>query len=72
MDVKTHVLIELRVVHFLSEIVLLISNHAVCLFDFRTTRIISGEIALRSVHLSLLLIDCPRSDIPVDACKISF
>ena len=50
MDVKTHVVIELRVVHFLSEIVLLISNHAVCLFDFRITRMISGEIALHSVH----------------------
>ena len=60
MDVKTHVVIELRVVHFLSEIVLLISNHAVCLFDFRITRMISGEIALHSVHLPLLLIELSK------------
>ena len=66
MDVKTHVVIELRVVHFLSEIVLLISNHAVCFlnhaYDFRRNctplcsfTIIIDRIVQGQIFLSMLV-----------------
>ena len=45
------VVIELRVVQFWSEIILVISNRnrAACSFDFEITRMISDQIALHSV-----------------------
>ena len=48
--------IELRVVQFWSEIILVISNRtrAVRLFDFEITRMISDQIALHSVQSPLL------------------
>ena len=51
--------IELRVVQFLSEIILVISNRtrAARSFDFEITRMISDQIALHSVQLSLLRIN---------------
>ena len=47
--------IELRVVQFWSEIILVISNRprAACSFDFEITRMISNKIALHSVQLPL-------------------
>ena len=50
-------LIELCVVQFLSEIILVISNQtrAARLFDFEITRMISDQIALHSVQLPLLI-----------------
>ena len=47
--------IELRVVQFWSEIILVISNrtHAARSFDFEITRMISDQIALHSVQLPL-------------------
>ena len=49
--------IELRVVQFWSEIILLISNQtrATRSFDFEITRMISDQIALLSVQLPLLI-----------------
>ena len=49
--------IELRVVQFWSEIILVISNQtrAVRSFDFEITRMISDQIALHSVQLPLLI-----------------
>jgi len=46
------VAIELRVVQFWSEIILVISNRtrATRLFDFEITRMISDQIALHLVH----------------------
>ena len=51
------VAIELRVVQFWSEIILVISNRtrAARLFDFEITRMISDQIALHSVQLPLLI-----------------
>ena len=51
--------IELRVVQFWSEIILVISNRtrAARSFDFEITRMISDQIALHSVQLPLLT--CP-------------
>ena len=51
------VVIELRVVQFWSEIILVISNRtrAVRSFDFEMTRMISDQIALHSVQLPLLI-----------------
>ena len=48
--------IELCVVQFWSEIILVISNQtrAARLFDFEITRMISDQIALHSVQLPLL------------------
>ena len=48
--------IELRVVQFWSEIILVISNrtHAARSFDFEITRMISDQIALHLVQLPLL------------------
>ena len=48
--------IELCVVQFWSEIILVISNQtrAACSFDFEITRMISDQIALHSVQLPLL------------------
>ena len=48
--------IELRVVQFWSEIILVISNRtsAARSFDFEITRLISDQIALHSVQLPLL------------------
>ena len=48
--------IELRVVQFWSEIILVISNQtrAARSFDFEITRMISDQIALHSVQLPLL------------------
>ena len=50
--------IELRVVQFWSEIILVISNRtrAARSFDFEITRMISDQIALHSVQLPLLII----------------
>ena len=49
--------IELRVVQFWSEIILMISNRirAARSFDFEITRMISDQIALHSVQLPLLI-----------------
>ena len=49
--------IELRVVQFWSEIILVISNRtrAARSFDFEITRIISDQIVLHSVQLPLLI-----------------
>ena len=49
--------IELRVVQFWSEIILVISNRtrAARLFDFEITRMISDQIALHSVQLPLYM-----------------
>ena len=49
------VVIELCVVYFWSEIILVILNqiHAAGLFDFEITRMISDQIALLSVQLPL-------------------
>jgi len=51
------VAIELGVVQFWSEIILVLSNRtrAACLFDFEMTRMISDQIALHSVQLPYLL-----------------
>ena len=51
--------IELRVVQFWSEIILLISNQtrAARSFDFEITRMISDQIALHLVQLPLLTIN---------------
>ena len=50
--------IELRVVQFWSEIILVISNRtrAARSFNFEITRMISDQIALHSVQLPLLII----------------
>jgi len=49
------VAIELRVVQFWSELILVISNRtrAARSFDFEMTRMISDQIALHSVQLAL-------------------
>jgi len=51
------VAIELHVVQFWSEIILVISNRtrATRSFDFEITRMISDQIALHSVQLPLLI-----------------
>ena len=51
------VAIELRVMQFWSEIILVISNqtHAARLFDFEITHLIADQIALYSVQLLLLI-----------------
>ena len=51
------VAIELRVMQFWSEIILVISNqtHTARLFDFEMTRLIADQIALYSVQLLLLI-----------------
>jgi len=51
------VAIELHVMQFWSEIILVISNrtHAVRLFDFEITRMISDQIALHLVELPLFI-----------------
>ena len=51
------VVIELRVVQFWSEIILVISNRtcAARSFDFEITRMISNQIALHSVQLPFLI-----------------
>ena len=50
--------IELRVVQFWSEIILVVSNRtrAACSFDFEITCMFSDQIALHSVQLPLLII----------------
>ena len=55
------VAIELRVVQFWSEIILVISNRtrAARSFNFEITRMISDQIALHSVQLPLFIISCP-------------
>ena len=59
---SSKVAIELRVVQFWSEIILVISNRtrAACSFDFEVTRMISDQIALHSVQLPLLIGQCTR------------
>ena len=54
--------IELCVVQFWSEIILVISNktRAARSFDFEITRMISDQIALHSVQLPLLIGQCTR------------
>ena len=51
------VVIELRVVQFWSEIILMISNQTRVArsFDFEITRMISDQITLHSVQLPLLI-----------------
>ena len=51
------VAIELWVVQFWSEIILVISNQtcAECSFDYEITRMISDQIALHSVQLPLFI-----------------
>ena len=51
------VVIELRVVQFWSEIILVISNRtrAARLFNFEITRMISDQIALHAVQLPLFI-----------------
>ena len=51
------VAIELRVVQFWSEIILVISNRtrAACSFDFEITRMISDQIARPEVQLPLYI-----------------
>ena len=51
--------IELRVVQFWSEIILVILNRtrAARSFDFEITRMISDQIALHSVQLPLLIVN---------------
>ena len=58
---SNEVVIELRVVQFWSEIILVISNRtrAARSFDFEITRMISDQIALHSVQLPLS-IQCLR------------
>ena len=53
--------IELRVVQFWSEIILVISNqtYTVRSFDFEITGMISDQIALHSVQLPLLTTPVP-------------
>ena len=55
--------IELRVVQFWSEIILVISNrtHAARSIDFEITRMISDQIALHSVQLPLLTVRLKRN-----------
>ena len=55
--------IELRVVQFWSEIILVISNRtrAVRSFDFDITRMISDQIALHSVQLPLYIASPART-----------
>ena len=50
------VAIELRVMQFWSDIILVISHLIPTAFDFETTQIISDQIALHSVQLLLLII----------------
>ena len=56
-DGSNKVLIELRVVQFWSEIILVISNRtrAVHWFDFEITHMISDQIALHSVQLGTII-----------------
>ena len=50
------VAIELWVMQFWSEIILVISNQTACSFDFEIMHVISDQIALHSVQLPLLII----------------
>ena len=54
--------IELRVLQFWSEIILVISNRtrAARSFDFEITRMISDQIALHSVQLPLFILPFPQ------------
>ena len=58
--IKGLVVIELWVMQFWSETILVISNQtgAVHSFDFEITRMISDEIALHSVQLPLFINYC--------------
>ena len=62
------VVIELRVVQFWSEIILVISNgtRAVRSSDFKLTRVISHQIALHSVQLPLSIRSRKRSIFVID------
>ena len=57
------VAIELRVVQFWSEIILVISNRtrATRSFDFEITRMISDQIALHSVQLPLFIMSSSQA-----------
>ena len=57
MDNNNKVAIELRVMQFWSEIILVISNQtrAARSFDFKLLHMISDQIALHSVQLPLLM-----------------
>ena len=63
--------IELRVVQFSSEIILVISNQtpAARSFDFEIMRIISDQIALHSVQLLLLIEKLNQKNILSDLAK---
>ena len=58
--------IEVRVVQFWSEIILVISNRtrAARSFDFEITRMISDQIALHSVQLPLFITHRLTSEMP--------
>ena len=60
--------IELRVVQFWSEIILVISNRtrAARSFNFEITRMISDQIALHSVQLPLFIFAARLFYFPVD------
>ena len=71
--------IELRVVQFWSEIILVISNQtrAARSFDFEITRMISDQIALHLVQLPLLIgpymiIENNKHDIKNSGCDYFF
>ena len=69
--------IELRLVQFWSEIILVISNrtHAARSFDFEITRMISDQIALHLVQLPLLIAisaNFVKSPLSKEALAISF
>ena len=65
--------IELRVVQFCSEIILVISNRtrAARSFDFEITREISDQIALHSVQLPLLILIIIPSSQGAITCTLS-
>ena len=64
------VVIELRVVQFWSEIILVISNQtrAARSFDFEITGMISDQIALHSVQLPLFIL----SSTVISVCRTLF
>ena len=64
--------IELRVVQFWSEIILVISNQtrAARSFDFEITRMISDQIALHSVQLPILTERTQSVKAPPNVCSV--
>ena len=62
--------IELRVVQFWSEIILVISNQtrAARSFDFEITRMISDQIALHSVQLPIFITQNEAQNSELNTC----